>query len=145
MPRTAQIRVVGMTFHSAYPESMHRLSEIIQGSMAASIREAGDWSVLNEHGFEGPVAILKRNPLNEYDVNAIEVHVPALGAAGFVGHIPGPLAARWAPRLDRGETSVACVSAVPIDPRHPEKPGLQLDVTFHEVGCPVDPCSCNRR
>ena len=45
--------------------------------------------------------VLRRDPANEYDQNAIEIHIP--GEAGHVGFVPAELARLLAPMLDGGE------------------------------------------
>lgn len=135
------VRVVGLTFRPGYPETILTVADKIQAAQADSIRSVGSWDDVDTLP-EGPVALLVRNPDNEYDANAIEVHLPMLGRRQFIGHIPKELAARWAPRLDAGYTAVAAVSAVPVTPNHIDRPGLEIAVLLHQPGCPTDPCTC---
>lgn len=106
-------RVAGVTFIPGYPGNLHRL------------RAAG---ANGDPGAERFPVVLIPNPENPHDPNAIEVHVPALGDHGMVGHLPRDLAARATQRLRNGETLQAEVVAVAVDPHVPEKPGLEVAV-----------------
>lgn len=105
-------KVVGVSFVPGYPGNLHRLSEV-------SDRARLDGEPL--------AVVLKRNPDNQYDSNAIEVHVPAIGDGGFIGHLTRPIAARMAPELDRGERWLAEVGDVLIDPDHMDRPGISIN------------------
>lgn len=107
------VRVAGVTFAPNYPESFHLLR-------IAMIEAAAD--------AEGLAVVLKREPSNPHDINAIEVHVPALGHR--VGHIPRHIALKWAPRLDARETPRAWVSWVPVDPGNEHRPGIDIVVDW---------------
>ena len=105
-------RVVGVIFVPGYPTNLD--------SLKVSQEEA-------EECGEPLAAVLVRNPDNEYDTNAIEVHVPSLGEqAGFIGHLTSPLARRLAPQLDSGEHWGASVEAVLIHPDFPDRPGISI-------------------
>ena len=110
-PRTKTFRVAGVTFAPGYPGNLHKLRRIC---------EVGHPEVAYE-------VALKRNPTNEHDPNAIEIHVPALG--GMVGHVPADLAARLAPLLDQGLQLHAEVWSVAIDDEHPDRPGLTVSIS----------------
>lgn len=125
------VRVVGMSFRPGYPETVLRIADSIESTRVDSVRSAGSWDDLDTLP-EGPPVLLVRNPANEFDANAIEVHVPLLGRRQFIGHIPKELAARWAPRLDAGWTASASVVAVPVNPDHIDRPGLEIAVHLHE-------------
>lgn len=125
------VRVVGLSFRPGYPETVLAVADAIEAARVESVRSAGPWDDLDALP-EGPTALLVRNPGNEFDANAIEVHLPMLGRRGFIGHVPKELAARWAPKLDAGWTVTATVSAVPINPDHIDRPGLEIAVTLHE-------------
>jgi hypothetical protein len=96
----------------------------------------GVFNALAEFEDRGPVSeplpiVLIRNPENEYDENAIEVHVPALGRNGMIGHVPAtdpPLAAKLAASIDRGDQWNATLATVLIDPEHEDKPGVLITV-----------------
>lgn len=141
MSAEKSVRVVGLSFRPGYPETVLAIADTLESDRALSIRQAGTWEDLSSLP-EGPTVLLVRNPDNEFDANAIEVHVPSLGRRGFVGHIPKELAARWAPKLDGGWTAVASVGAVPVDPEHLDRPGLEIGVRLHQPDCDIDPCTC---
>lgn len=107
------VRLTGVTFMDGYPDSLHRLAE-----PAAQAHSSG----------EPIAAILRRQPDNPTDPNAVQVHVPALG--GMVGWLPRSIAAQVAPRIDSGERWAASVRGVAINDDHPERPGLQIDLTY---------------
>jgi hypothetical protein len=105
-------KVVGVSFAPAYPDNLHGL------------RDAQDEA---ERKGEPLTVILVRNPDNEHDPNAIQVHVPALGEEwGFIGYLTAPIAARMAPELDDGQEWQAEVVSVLIDDRYPDRPGISI-------------------
>ena len=75
--------------------------------------------------------ILVRNPANAYDVNAVEVHVPALGEGAFIGHLAREIAAKIAPLIDAGVEYRAYVNWVRVAVGHEDRPGV--DVTIQRV------------
>jgi hypothetical protein len=90
------IKVVGVTFCEGYPDNLLTIRD-----MKAEGRRV--W------------VTLVRNADNPVDVNAIEVHVPALSELNKptkVGHLSAILAKRLAPRMDWGESWVTEVSEV---------------------------------
>ena len=105
-------KVVGVSFVPGYPDNLHRLS-----AASDAARLSG----------EPLAAILKRNPQNQYDPNAVEVHVPALGDGGFIGHLTRPIVARIAPEMDAGDVWLAEVGDVLIDPDHMDRPGISIN------------------
>lgn len=121
---TLTTKVVGLTFVDGYPTNLHNLATI----HADTQRHALGWT--DTPTGDGHVhATLIRNPDNQHDPNAIEVHIPTLGRrASMIGHIPRDLAARLAPSLDRGDDWQATVSAVLVDPEHPDRPGLEVTI-----------------
>lgn len=105
-------KVVGVSFTPHYPDNLHDL--------AASQERA-------ERNGEPLAVVLVRNPANNYDSNAIEVHVPALGQEmGFIGHLTRPIAARMAPEIDGGTPWAATIESVLIDPDHMDRPGIAI-------------------
>jgi hypothetical protein len=112
MPSPFAAKVVGVSFVPAYPDNLHELQAV-----ADQARLDG----------EPLAAVLRRNPKNEYDPNAIEVHVPALGDRGFIGHLTRPIAARIAPEMDAGTIWQAEVESVLIDPDHMDRPGISIN------------------
>ena len=78
-----------------------------------------------EPGDVEPIAaVLRRNKQNQYDSNAIEIHIPALGQ--MIGHINKSLAAQLAELIDNGQQFMAGVASVLIMPGKEENPGISL-------------------
>jgi hypothetical protein len=128
-------KVVGVSFTPHYPDNLHELNEIINGATSRSLldRTFDDYYDDSPNLISAPparpeplVAILHRNPHNEYDANAIEVHVPALTGHGMIGHLTRPIAARIAPEMDAGTKWMAHIESVLIDPDHPDRPGITI-------------------
>ena len=111
MVKQFSAKVVGVTFVPAYPDNLLDLE-------LADSRARLDGEHL--------AVVLIRNPDNEYDSNAIEVHVPALGEHGMIGHLTRPIAARMAPEMDKGILWSAEVESVLIDPDHLDRPGISI-------------------
>lgn len=109
------VPVVGVTFAPGYPGNIRRLAEI-----CAENPRPGEEEI--------PV-VLMRNPDNEHDANAVEVHVPSIGA--MIGHCSRIIAARLAPSMDAGVKFLAWVHWVRIDPEHPDNPGI--DIAFRRA------------
>jgi hypothetical protein len=103
--------VVGVTFCEGYPDNLIALAEL--------------WEQEGHHE-EGVPVVLMRNPLNEYDSNAIEVHLPAMSRIGKIGHVPKEIAARLAPELDAGLSWHAAITEVLIHSEHIDRPGLRV-------------------
>lgn len=107
-------RVVGVTFVPAYPLNLLHLAEIAARHEAAGERLHAE---------------LVRNPVNVYDPNDVEVHVPALGDRHrMIGHIARDEAALLAPRIDAGEQFVAEVAWCRVDPDHTDRPGIDIRI-----------------
>lgn len=143
----AKVRVVGISYVDSYPDNLYKLAEVMEQETVTSVRTAGSWADIGAPAPEGPAVLLVRNPDNQYDTNAIEVHVPSLGRHGMVGHIPAKdgTAERWARRLDAGAIMTGTVTAVAIHPDHLDNPGLEIEVTLHDDDCPIrggSPCTC---
>ena len=128
-------KVVGVSFVEGYPDNLHELNrltnppglkhyqangEAAQDMLDSSLRE--DVEALME--WTPPKAAFVRNPDNEYDENAIEVHVEGVG---MIGHLTRPIAARLAPELDAGQVWLAQVEEVLIDPDHMDRPGISIN------------------
>jgi hypothetical protein len=125
-----EFKVVGMTFlhelpHGAsYPDDFVRLHELME---EAKLTYLG-WTADGDRGGElqpYPV-MLYRNPENEYDSNAIEVHAFQLGRKSMIGHVPRDVAAQMAPSMDDGDTWSARLETVLIDPEHEVLPGALI-------------------
>jgi HIRAN domain len=94
-----------------------------RGLHVAAVAGAGQHHADALHGdalAPGRPLVLRRDPANAHDPNAIQVH-PADGGAQ-VGWVPRELAAELAPQLDAGRTWSAVVlreqRRSPRDPRH---------------------------
>ncbi len=111
LTRARIVKVVGVTFAAGYPDNLLRLADV-----AAQAAESGER--LNVQ--------LIRRPDNPYDRNAIEIHVPALGAQ--IGHVDRANAARLAPRMDAGDRFFAQVLWCRIDPEHTDRPGIDIGI-----------------
>lgn len=104
--------VAGVTFVADYPDNLLDL---------ASVQRRKE-----RRGDDEPLTvILRRNPENAYDANAIEVHQPHVG---MLGHVPKEIAERLAPCLDDGEIWQAWLGDVRIHPDNPEQPGVDIKV-----------------
>jgi hypothetical protein len=131
--RSMDLRVVGVTFCDDYPGNLHRLREIVEQRYESN--GEGRWAAVEEWsqgdllGEPIPVRLI-RNPENEHDENAVEVHVPILGRHGtMIGHVPRELAARLAPRMDEGIAFSVAIKAVYVDPAHEDRPGIEIRVS----------------
>lgn len=132
MGKTVEFKVVGLTFIEGYPDNLHRLRDIDEDRQRRALMHV---SPADEFGIDSiglpaekiPVVLI-RNPENEYDENAIEVHLPALGKNGMIGHVPRTLAAKLAPSIDRGDKWDAVLTTVLIDPEHEDKPGALVTI-----------------
>ncbi len=116
LPARFDSAVVGVSFTPHYPENLHALEEMW---FAAEMTD------------EKLAVVIIRNPANEYDSNACEVHVPALGEMAMVGHLPKAMAARLAPELDNDVVWQGFVSFLRIHPDHEDRPGLEISLERH--------------
>ena len=131
IPASFDIKVVGVSFVPGYPENVFALND---AAAARFLTQPGE--LFGDNTPDPLPATLVRNPLNEHDSNAIEVHIPSLGDKGMVGHVPAAVAARLSPCLDSGEKWSAMVKLVAIDPNHPTNPGIHLHVEREGSGEP---------
>jgi len=132
LPDHFKTKVVGLTFVKGYPGNVYRLNEIAaQRFLTSPVGTFGD-----DVEPEPIPAVLVRNPNNEFDANAIEVHVPSLGDEGMIGHVPRTVAEKLAPLIDGGENWQPSIFMVAIDPNHPNNPGVHLAVDRVNVGEP---------
>lgn len=124
MPSEFYCKAVGVSFARGYPDTLIGLVDAWQSAELAALQRDDDSRA------EPLRAILRRNPQNEHDENAIEVHVPAALTPDdcHVGHLPAALAARLAPLLDAGEEWAAEVEDVLVHPDHPDRPGISIHV-----------------
>lgn len=103
-------KVVGVNFVDGYPQNLLDLD----AEAGADVKL--DW----------PPIELRRNPLNEYDPNAIEVR--RSDTDDMLGHLPKDLAKRLAPDVDAGTSWEAEISSVDIHPDHWDHPGLSITI-----------------
>lgn len=132
MPSPFSAKVVGVSFVDTYPRNLYALAEMTNRAGVGG--PGGDMTELHarqDRGGERPAVVLRRNPDNEYDTNAIEVHVPSLGDLGFIGHLTRPIATRMAPEMDDGIKWLAHVESVLIDPDHEDRPGISIRCERH--------------
>ena len=104
--------VAGESYRPGYPDNLLQLAEVLR----------------TMDGREWLAAVLRRDPNNEHDPNAIEVHVP--GGSGHCGFVPGQLARILAPILDSGTVISAHAVEVRIHHESPNKPGLTVALTL---------------
>jgi len=135
MSKNMDLRVVGVTFCDGYPDNLIRLRDVAEERYGTG-DDNSRWAAIDAWDGDGdllgePIPVrLIRNPENEYDENAIEVHVPVLGRYGtMIGHVPRELAARLAPRMDGGMEFTTVIKAVYVDPEHTDRPGIELRLT----------------
>lgn len=116
LPASFKTTVVGVSFVPSYPMNLYKLEELY-----ASVLFNGD---------EPIQCVLIRNPNNEHDPFAIEVHVPALGKDnGMIGHLTRPIAARLSKELDSGIRWQGRVWSLRIHPEHSDRPGIEVELT----------------
>lgn len=123
-PARTESSVVGVTFVPGYPSTIYNCERLVVNRMFA-LPDLDD--------SEGIPAVLRRNPENEHDANAIEVHVPGLGDPGMIGHLPRNLAAKIAPMMDADPNAwSAAISNVFINENHPDRPGITIIVYYRQ-------------
>lgn len=72
--------------------------------------------------------VIVRNPANEFDANACQVHVPALGEEGMLGHLPKLIALELAPLMDSGGRVQAALTGIFIADVAPNNYGIGVSV-----------------
>ena len=110
------VSVVGVTFAPGYPNNLLLLAKI---DAEARRVDAPEWLTV----------ILRRNPANPHDANAVEVHVPALGEMAMIGPLARDVAARIAPLIDDGVRFHAEIHGTRINPDHLDRPGIDIAIT----------------
>lgn len=101
---SVQTKVVGVTFHDAYPGNFHK------------------WSLLEDGRY--PNCKLVREPDNEYDPNAVAVRV----GRSKIGHVPKELAVRVAEVMDSGVDVTARIVTVETFPDLPDNPTMTIEI-----------------
>ena len=109
--------IVGLTFNPDYPECVWAIE---RRELNLALARPGARVTLK----------FVRNPANEHDANAVEVHLqpPLFTLRPMLGHLPRGVAARLAPELDKnGDGSWAGeVEKIVINDAHPDRPGLRI-------------------
>lgn len=131
------VTVVGVSFIDDYPGNLLRLRDEVESRQAGSLDWVsvpdGDGAGMEHYdagaGSGEPVSVLLiRNPENEFDENAVQVHVPWLGRRSMIGHIDKNRAAALAPRMDAGWEYAARIVSVNVLPEKPEQPGITIEI-----------------
>ena len=141
-------KVVGVSFIPGYPDNIHALRDEYEARKEQAlgwISKAPAWSELHDESldlFDGSneealiEVLLIRNPENEHDSNAVQVHVPILGRRhSMIGHIDKNRAAALAPLMDQGyeyEAHVYSVDVFPDEDRK-NKPGITIEITLISI------------
>lgn len=115
LPKVAhkfKVKAVGVTFSDDYPKNLYRIKDRLENTPGGLIP-----------------AQLVREPDNEYDSNAVAVHIDG----ETIGHLPAPVAAKIAPHLDDNEPWHATVTDILITPGEEHQPGMNLSVRRTEV------------
>lgn len=107
--------IAGVSFRPEYPGNLLALAE----TQYNDGRPTG----------EGTSGVLIAEPDNEYDPNAVQVHSPSVG---FIGYLPKRMAADAQLKLRQGLRPV-CEIEVRVHPDHPERPGADIIVTWHDA------------
>lgn len=134
-PKDFRAKVVGMTFVKGYPDNVYRL----RNNAAGPVGDDDDFGDFDDEELKIPL-LMRRNPDNEYDANAIEVHAPQLGPdsrispATMLGHIPAKIAERLAPHLDSGEEWSIVLERVAVVPGKESNPGLHIHIQKVDTG-----------
>ncbi len=114
-------KVVGLTFVDKYPMNIEVIHRMVVARRLAARGVTGGASPYQ------PVRVdLVRNPDNEHDPNAVEVHVPPIG---MIGHAPRGVAMDLAPCLDSEPNRwTGYVDHVLVHRNDPtlQKPGIQI-------------------
>lgn len=77
---------------------------------------------------ESLAVVIRRNPENRFDANACEVHVPAIGEDGMIGHLPRDVAASLARFVDNGGKVGAALTGIFIAHHAPDNYGISVAV-----------------
>jgi len=125
VPDNFTFKVVGLSFVEGYPQNLYALQKAAATPNPQSVGEHPVFAGYRDGDAEPLPVILKRNPDNPYDSNAIEVHSPQIG---MLGHVPRDVAARWAADLDAGQKFRTGVAAVLVSPGHEDNPGISIAV-----------------
>lgn len=123
---TKIVKVVGVSFVPTYPSNLHQLQALYDWQAQATHPSE---TLPNGIQVEPLSVVLRRNPANPYDANAVEVHIPALGDEGMIGHLAREHAAIIASMIDRGDILQAHVHRCRVLPSAPQNPGIDIAIT----------------
>lgn len=129
-PKDFRAKVVGMTFVKGYPDNVYKLRNTSTGP----VDDDDDFGDFDDDGYLDIPLVMRRNPQNEFDANAIEVHAPQLGRDSMLGHIPANIAARLAPHLDANEEWNILLERVAVVPGKESNPGLHIHIQKVDTG-----------
>lgn len=116
-----------------YPGSFYRVAAAAEALETEWWKQQWAGDAVGEEAPRVP-ALLIRNPDNEADPNAVQVHVPMLGRRSMIGHAPAEVAARLAPSMDAGRVYHAEVLQVLVKDEYAERPGAKIKVWRDDVG-----------
>ncbi len=111
IPATFSAKVVGVSFAAGYPGNLRALHKLATGDVE-ELR---------------PTLILRHDPENPHDNNAVQVLAVRPAGNRMLGHLPRAVAPRIAGELDAGKDWRVIGYEVLEDPRHPDKPGLSIN------------------
>lgn len=126
IPKDFHGKCVGMTFVPGYPDNVYALRDAETPEDDGDL--FGDELLVEDDGSLEIPLLMRRNPQNPHDENAIEVHAPQLGEASMLGHVPATIAARLAPHLDAHEEWNIYLERIAVVPGKESNPGLHLHI-----------------
>lgn len=126
-PKRVASKVVGVSFVPTYPDNVEALERMTATRL-----------IRGEEYAEPIPAVLIRNPANEHDPNAVEVHVPS-GGVGMLGHLRRVEAAVLAPHLDAGVIYQGEIVRVLVNRAALDRPGVAIRMT--RIDKEPQPCS----
>lgn len=109
MPATFSSKVVGCSFSPGYPGNYRALKALAE-----------------DENQETPSIVLRHDPDNPHDNNAVQVLAVRPAGLRMLGHLPRAVAPRIAGELDAGKDWRVTGYEVLEDPRHVDKPGLSI-------------------
>lgn len=120
MLRSWDGRVVGVSFVDPDNVKRARLRQICE---ERGLVNPGEFDPV-----ENVAVVLIRNPGNEFDSNAVQVHVPALGDNAMLGHLPRSIAVELAPLMDAGGRFQAALTGIFVADVAPNNYGIAVAV-----------------
>jgi hypothetical protein len=114
LPAEVSCALVGMSFVPDYPMNVRHWER----EMSRRYWEDPDAP-------DAVVGWLRRNPDNQYDPNAIEVHFGE-GEDSILGHLPRNVARKIAPEMDAGIAWSVTMTGVRTHPQNVDNPGVDV-------------------